>query len=223
MTNFAINMKGMIIGAGQGLSRAIALLFGEKGFSITLVSRNEEKLAKEARRLTNMGIKVDYAVADAGNEDSLQNVLNSMIVDGIVPDFIVYNAYVPSRTSLLDETWDSLRAQLDVNVGGTFNLLKTMIPVFEKSGKGKIFVTGGGYALHPGADSIGVSIGKAAQRNLTIAAAQKVADLNIHIATVTICGVIDGKDPKYASNKIAEKYWELYNQASGKFESEIVY
>lgn len=44
-------MNILILGAGPGLSRAIAELFGKKNFHVTLVSRNEEKLRKETSYL----------------------------------------------------------------------------------------------------------------------------------------------------------------------------
>lgn len=216
-------MKLLILGAGPGVSRSIASLFGKKGVSATLVSRNEEKLKVECRELAAAGTSADFIVADPGNESSLEKVLTDMIERNDIPDLIVYNAFSRIRKGIMEETWANLRSQLDVNVGGAFNLLKTMLPALERQGKGKLFFTGGGYALYPGPDSIGVSIGKAALRNLVLAAAKKVEGSNVHVATVTICGIIDGKDPKYAADKIAEKYWELFTQPQGKFESEIVY
>lgn len=216
-------MRIMILGAGPGISRSVAHLFGKKGFSVTLVSRNEEKLVEELHKLTLSGISADFITADIANENSLKKLLTHTIEGNHIPEVIVYNAYLPSQKGIMEETWDNIKSQLDVSVGGAFNLIKTMLPVFENLGKGKMFFTGGGFALYPGADRIGVSLGKAALRNLVLATAKKVKEKNIHIATVTVCGVINGDDPKYAADNIAEKYWELFSQQESGFEPEIIY
>jgi short-subunit dehydrogenase len=215
-------MNILIIGAGPGLSRSVANLFGQNGFTVTLVSRNEDKLNHEVKELEAKNIKADYIIADAADEKSLTTILHNLQSTGQLPDVIIYNAFSFSK-GIEDETWDSLRKQLDVNVGGAFNVLKTALPAMQESGKGKLFFTGGGFGIEPHPDYIGIGIGKAALRNLVQAAARKVEGTNVHVATVTVCGFIGGSDPKYAPDKIAEQYWGLYNQQQGEFEIEVVY
>src|SRR5882672_6831549 len=125
-------MKIMIIGAGPGVSRSIAGLFGKNGFSAILVSRNEEKLKVECRELESAGLSADFVVANPGDESSLEKVLTAMIEKNNIPDLIVYNAFTPVKKGIIEETWASLKSQLDVNVGGAFNLLKILLPTLER-------------------------------------------------------------------------------------------
>jgi short-subunit dehydrogenase len=215
-------MNILIFGAGPGLSRSVAHLFGQKGFSVSLIARNEDKLKEEIKALEAANIKADYKVADVGDEKSLTAILDNLKSSERLPDVILYNAFSLSK-GIEAETWDSLKKQLDVNVGGAFNLIKAIVPAMQKAGKGKIFFTGGGFALDPHPDYVGVGLGKAALRNLVQAAAKKVEGTNVHIATLTILGFIGGPDAKYAPDLIAEKYWKLYNQQQGDFEVEVVY
>lgn len=216
-------MNILIIGAGAGLSRCVAHLFGEKGFSVSLVARSEEKLKNEVSLLQAKGITADYFIADVSNEQSLTNVLNRFKHDNRLPDIVLFNAFTNAAGGLAEETWDNLKKELDVNVGAAFNLLKDLLPSYQQSGKGNLFFTGGGFGVTPSPDYLGVGLGKAALRNLVQAVATQMKGTNIHVATITVMGLIGGEDPQYDPSKIAEVYWKLYNQQADQFDVEIIY
>lgn len=216
-------MNILILGAGSGLSRSVARLFGKKGFSITLVARSKNKLKEEITLLQNEGIASSYYVADLSDRKALSNVLDKFHTEKHLPDVILFNAFANASGGFAEETWDGLKKELDINVGAAFNLLKEMLPIYQKSGKGSLFFTGGGFGITPSPDYIGVSIGKATLRNLVHAAALQMKDSKVHIATLTVMGFIGGDDPKYAPDRIAEAYWKLYNQQPDEFDTEIIY
>lgn len=216
-------MNILILGAGSGLSRSVARLFGKNGFTMSLVARSENRLKEEVALLQNEGIVSDYYVADLSEQKVLSNVLDKFKSEERLPDVILFNAFANASGGFAEETWDGLKKELDINVGAAFNLLKEMLPIYQKTGKGDLFFTGGGFGITPSPDYIGVSIGKAALRNLIQAAAQEVKGSQVHIATLTVMGIIGGEDPKYAPDRIAEEYWKLYNQQPAEFETEIIY
>jgi len=216
-------MQVTIIGAGTGISRAVAHLFGSKGFKVALVARNEDKLKAEVETLISQGIQAMYAVGDVSNEASLYSALDIILATYGHSDMLLYNPSSSIYKGLEDETWESLVAQLNINVGGAFHLLKRVLPYFKKENKGKLFFTGGGLSLHPQPNLTGLSMGKAALRNLVQGAAASVSGTNIHIAIVTVCGFVNESDPKYNPNAIAQHYWNLFKQKEGAFETEIIY
>lgn len=110
-----------------------------------------------------------------------------------------------------------------MNVGGYFNLMKLVLPFCIKENKGKLFVTGGGFALGGDDQWTSLSVGKAALCNLVQAFQKKVSGTNVHIAQLTVCGYVNPIDEKYSPALIAEQYWKLYNQKQGEFEEEIIY
>ena len=61
----------MIVGAGPNLGVAIARRFGREGFSVGLVSRNQEKLDGLAGELEADGITAAGAAADIRDSDGL--------------------------------------------------------------------------------------------------------------------------------------------------------
>ncbi len=215
--------KILILGAGPGLSRSVACLFGQNGFIVSLAARNEKKLQSETTLLEGKGITVDYSVADISDQRQLISLLNRFKQENYLPDVILYNAFANAAGGFAEESWEKLQKELDTNVGAAFNLLKEMLPVYLKTGRGNLFFTGGGFGITPSPEYIGIGLGKAALRNLVQAANAQVKGSGVHVATVTVMGFIGGGDPHYAPDRIAEVYWKLYNQKQEDFEAEIIY
>ncbi len=213
-------MNILIFGAGPGLSHSVAKKFGSNGFDVTLVARTESKLIKEVEELKQCGINASFIIADTSNPEQVKSILDKFKAR---PDVILYNAFVNKSGDFADETWNSLSCQLDVNVGGAFSVLKNELPFATAKDKRSLFFTGGGFGINPMPEYLGVSIGKAALRNMVIAAAECVKGTAMHIATVTVFGMIGGKDPKYSPDRIADEYWKLYLQNPDDFELEIRY
>ena len=214
-------MKILIFGAGPGLSRSVANLFGKNGFAVSLIARDEVKLQQEAKLLEASNIKVDYMAGDVSEENFMAGILKKLSAPDQLPDVILYNAFMAANKGIEEESWGNIKRQFDVNIGGAFNILKSVIPLYEQAGHGKIFFTGGGFGVEPHPDYLALSMSKAALRNLTYVAAKKVENSNIHIATVTVYGAIGGEDPKYSPDSIAAIYWDLYKQQRGDFQIEV--
>ncbi|WP_323825095.1 SDR family NAD(P)-dependent oxidoreductase, partial [Pseudomonas aeruginosa] len=85
-------------------------------------------LKEETEALKLKGIEAMNVVSDAGNEESLNNALSEIVSAYGHADMILYNAYAPVFRSIENENWQSISEQLNVNVGGAFNLLKRVLP-----------------------------------------------------------------------------------------------
>lgn len=212
-----------IIGAGEGISKGVAEKFGKEGFKITLIARTESKLKEQVEQLSKNNISASYAVADVANADSLQNALVSIRDKEGHAEVILYNAAAVSVMDILEQNWETIKNQMDVTVGGYFNLMKMVLPYCLKENKGKLFVTNGGFALGGDEQWTSLSVGKAALRNLVQAFQKKVKETNVHVAQLTVCGYVNPSDEKYNPKLIAEQYWKLYLQNPSEFEGEIIY
>lgn len=212
-----------IIGSGPGISHAVAQKFGREGFKIALISRTEEKLKKQQNDLKSEGIEAVYAVADVANPESLDKALQQILDTAGHASMILYNAAGVSVKDVLEQDWETIKSNLDISVGGYFNLMKRVLPFCLKNNSGKLFVTGGGFAMQGDPQWTSLSVGKAALRNLVQAYQKRAEGTNVHIAQLTVCGFVNPNDEKYSPKAIAEQYWKLFNQKPGEFEGEIIY
>lgn len=218
-------MKNLItiIGSGEGISNGVAEKFGKEGFKVALVARTESKLQEQVKKLTENGIDAMYAVADVADTDSLKNALYAIRDKGGHAEVILYNAAAVSVMDILEQNWETIKSQMDVNVGGYFNLMKLVLPFCLNVNKGKLFVTNGGFALGGDDQWTSLSVGKAALRNLVQAFQKKAKGTNVHIAQLTVCGYVNPADEMYSPKLLAEQYWKLYLQNPSEFEGEIIY
>lgn len=214
--------KIVIFGAGKGLSQSVARLFGQQGFSVSLVARSEERLKQLVEELKQQGISADYAVCDLANEQSLTAVMQHYEHAGL-PEVVLFNAFMYYEGGFETETWEHLKTEFDIDFGAAFNIVKRWLPLYREAGRGNLFFTGGGLALYPMEQFLGVSVTKAALRAMVYATAKEVENTGIHLATVTVQGNIGGDDPKYAPDAIARQYWTLYEQQPSERETEICY
>lgn len=212
-----------IIGAGPGISNAVAQKFGREGFNVALISRTEEKLKVQVETLKKEGITSIYAVGDVGNEASMKNALTQIREQWGHSKMILFNAAAMDVKDIFEQSWETIKSQLDVNAGAAFNLGRMVLPYCLKENSGKIFFTGGGFALQGDPMWTSLSVGKAALRNIVQAFVKKAENTNVHIAQLTVCGFVNENDEKYNSKQIAEIYWKLFNQKQGEFENEVIY
>lgn len=108
----------IIIGAGSGVSEAIARKFGTQGYCIGLIARGRDGLRLLSERLADAGITVSWEAADAGNAAELDRVLDSLVSRQGVCDVLVYNAAVLRAAGPLEVTTDDISNEFEVNVLG---------------------------------------------------------------------------------------------------------
>jgi short-subunit dehydrogenase len=212
-----------IIGMGPGNAMGLARRFGSEGFTIAMIARSDQHLRGFQKQLSREKIESYYYLADVSSPDELKSSL-SYIHESLGPtEVLIYNPAVARKADLLKLSEEELLNDLHINVVGAMTAVQATVAVMEDAGSGKIFLTGGGYALEPAPSYVSLGIGKAALRNLAFSLHAQLKPKHIHVATVTICGMIHAEDDKYKPAAIAEQYWALYQQQEDAWEKEIVY
>ncbi len=208
-----------IVGAGPGVSAAVARKFGANGFTIVLMARNPESLELRVAELQAAGIKANGIVADVTDRQSLDSAFDRIQDEHGVLDALVYNAgaITIDNPSVLDPA--DLNKDFAVNVVGAMNSAQLVIPGMVARGSGTILFTGGMLAVNPVASRASAAIGKAGLRNLTFTLAQELGDQGIRVGTVTIGGVVKA-GTFFDPDLIAEAYWDLH---TGKSTGEVQY
>lgn len=199
----------LIIGAGEGLSTAVAEKFGEQGYSIGLISRDAANVGALSKKISRLGFESHFATADAGNTASLTEAINILKeqLGGI--DVLLYNAAAVKAQDILTESSESLSHDLLVNAGGALDAVKFLYQDLKEA-KGAVLITGGGLANHPHSLYGSISIGKAAIRNLALQLHDRLKEDGIYVGTLTINNMITPDSLTHSPQQVAEQFWKLF-------------
>lgn len=201
---------------------SVARIFAREGYTLAIMARTPEKLAESVTLLRGEGFEVFPFTADAANEASLRQAFVD-IHDALGETHVlVYNAFASSPGGPSGLSADQLNADFKVNVTGALLAAQTVIPAMRRAGQGTILFTGGGLALNPYLDYASLAVGKAGMRSLAFTLNQELAESGIHVATVTICGLVK-PGTHFDPDQIAAEYWRLHQQPASSFEAEFVY
>ena len=147
-----------LIGASEGLGRALAQAMAARGARLILSARQADKLADLAATLPG----ARAVTMDVTDESSVQQAAaEAGAVDGVI---YLSGAYWPMRA----QDWDTGRvlAMIDVNLNGAVRVMGAVLPGMVARGKGRVLLTGSlsAYRGLPGA--IGYGASKAGLMNL---------------------------------------------------------
>ena len=103
----------LITGAGAGIGRAIALLFGAEGASVLIAELNEEAGRAVARGIEDAGGRARFLSTDTSREDDVKSAIAATVDAWGRLDILVNNAGIGGAA----HTWDQVIA---VNLSGVY-------------------------------------------------------------------------------------------------------
>jgi NAD(P)-dependent dehydrogenase (short-subunit alcohol dehydrogenase family) len=213
----------LIVGAGPGIGQACALAFAREGCDIAVASRHPEKLQSLTAAIAETTHRRARAyAADAGDFASLRQLVDAVGRDLGDPDVVIFNAAGAHRGRPMQVHAEHWVEDFRMNVGGALALAQMVAPAMRARGRGTLLLTGGGFAHEPAAAFASLSASKAALRNLTYTLAQELGTDGIHVATVTVYGVVQ-TGTAFDPTRIAQSFVALHRQRRGAFETELVY
>ena len=212
----------LIIGAGEGVSRAIARRFGKGGFRIGLISRSASNLETLATDLTSDGVEAFWATGDAGDATELTSAMYALIDQMGACDVLIYNAAVLKPGNPLDVTTDQIAAELEINVLGAHRAVSIVAPTMIERGGGAILFTGGGLSLEPFPEWTSLALGKAALRSMAISLFKELSPKGVHVTVLAICGIVEKGGP-FDPDEIAQEYWRVATDPRGLADREVVF
>lgn len=214
----------VVVGAGPGLGLAVSSRFAREGYRLALVARNPDKL--DISRLAGLpGPPPLLVAADVGDQAGLRGAFARIRAGAGDAEVLVYNTslWVPGTPTQLD--YDAFMAGLRIGAAGALVAAQEVAPAMRAAGRGTILLTGSGVALRASAGSAGLAAAKAALRSLAMTMADELRPDGIHVATVTIAGVM-AAGTFYDPERIAATYWDLHVEGSGppdRWRAEVIY
>lgn len=220
MSRYAI-----IVGAGSGLSAALARACAADGLKLVLVARD---IAKLAPMVAELGARA--MACDASEAPAVERLFSVTERDFGVPELVVFNAGYRARGAIADIDPVDVEAALRNNALAGFLVGQGAARVMQPAGKGSIFFTGASASIKGFSGSAPFAMGKFALRGLAQSMARELGPMGIHVAHFIIDGGIastrSGRDPtdedKWLSPQaIAETYLATHRQPRNAWSHEI--
>ena len=211
----------VIVGVGPGLGRALGRAFAEAGHPVALLARDKNRLDDFATELGTIGPEVRPYVADVTDAANLESAIATAIDDLGAPDVLVYNAGVVRMDKPTEGDVDDWAYTLAVNVLGAKVAADAVRPAL-RDGRGSLLFTGGGLGLEPHPAYGMLSMGKAALRSYVHTLHDELAGTGIHVTSVAIYGQIDGPEPRFNSDLLAQDYMKLHLQPEPEWTHELL-
>ncbi len=216
----------LIVGAGSGLSAALARLCAKDGMSVALAARDAAKLAPLCAETGARAF-----AADAVHHDQVTALFERVVAELGVPDLVVFNASYRTRGPLVDLDPAEVEKSLQVSAFGGFLVGQEAARRMLPRGTGSILFTGASASVKGYAQSAPFAMGKFALRGLAQSMARELHPKGIHIGHFVIDGGIarGGDDPRASRGAdglldpaaIARTYLALHRQPRSTWSWEI--
>jgi NAD(P)-dependent dehydrogenase (short-subunit alcohol dehydrogenase family) len=214
--------NALIVGAGSGLSAALARLFAKNGMTVALAARNPDKLGALA---SATGARV--FPCDAAKRADVEKLFAAA---GPL-DIVVYNPSARARGPIAELDPDEVMKALVVSCYGGFLVGQQAARLMLAAGHGSILFTGASASIKGYAQSAPFAMGKFGLRGLAQSMARELAPKNIHVAHFVIDGGIGRADDPRATSRgpdgmldpdaIAETYLHVHRQRRSAWTWEV--
>ena len=180
------NRTAIITGGAQGFGFDIAKKFLNSGASVIIWDIDENELQKASKDINNS--KLSYNIVDVSNFEQVNStVLKINKISNI--DILINNAGITGPTVELwnynVEDWSKI---IEINLMGTFNCCKLIVPSMIKNNYGRIVNVSSVAGKDGNANASAYSSAKAGVLGLTKALGKELADKNIAVNAVTPAG-----------------------------------
>ena len=173
----------LITGASRGIGKAIAKKFAENNYNL-IINYASDNTDLEELKNEFKGIEVLFVKADVSKNDECEEMVKKAIDKFEKIDVLVNNAGI-TRDNLLmrmkEEDFDNV---INVNLKGTFNMTKAVVPDMMKKRNGKIVNLASVVGVSGNAGQANYSASKAGIIGFTKSIAKELASRNIYANAV---------------------------------------
>jgi NAD(P)-dependent dehydrogenase (short-subunit alcohol dehydrogenase family) len=180
------NRTAIITGGAQGFGLDIAKRFLKSGAKAIIWDIDEDELKKAIKEIDSPNLS--YNVVDVSNYKDVEETV-AQIVKSFNIDILINNAGITGSTSSLWDydvgEWNKI---VQINLMGTFNCCKSIVPNMIKNNYGRIVNVASVAGKDGNANASAYSSAKAGAIGLTKSLGKELADKNIAVNAVTPAG-----------------------------------
>ena len=175
----------IITGATRGIGKQIAIEFAKDGYDIAFNYRKEnEDLENIKKQIKELNVRCLPVKGDVSIFDDTANMVNQIINEFGKIDVLVNNAGITKDALLMRMKKEDFEDVINVNLVGTFNVTKNVIPYMIKQRSGRIINISSVVGVSGNAGQTNYSASKAGIIGFTKSLAKEVASRNILVNAV---------------------------------------
>ena len=176
----------LITGASSGIGRATAMACAAAGMHVSMMARRESKLRQSASAVSALGTKAHYFVGNVADPGAVRAWVEEAHQTLGRTDAVLANAGYGASIPVLDMTEADVRGMFDVNVHGTLNVLRTVLPYVMTTPEGlKHLLVTSSCLSEMGPPGAGVyAATKAAQDSITQAMRAELAGEGVSVSSI---------------------------------------
>ena len=180
------NRTAVITGGAQGFGFDIARRFLSSGAKVIIWDNDPETLKKSVKELNNTNLTSN--VIDVSKFEEVENCTNEIVKNSKI-DILINNAGITGPTAPLWEyDLEKWKKVVDINLMGTFNCCRAIVPNMIKNNYGRIVNVASVAGKDGNANASAYSAGKAGAIGLTKSLGKELADKDIAVNAVTPAG-----------------------------------
>jgi 2-dehydro-3-deoxy-L-rhamnonate dehydrogenase (NAD+) len=187
MHQFDLKKRTAIItGGAQGFGLDIAKRFLNSGAKVVIWDIDEKELLNASKQLDNPNLS--FNVVDVSNYHQVKSCVDELTKKYKI-DILINNAGITGSTSSLwDYDVDEWNKIVQINLMGTFNCCKCIVPGMIKNNYGRIVNVASVAGKDGNANASAYSSAKAGAIGLTKSLGKELADKNIAVNAITPAG-----------------------------------
>ena len=202
----------IITGGAQGFGLNIAKKFLNSGANVIIWDIDEKELQNAVKEINNQ--KLTYNLVDVSNFEEVNKAVIQINKSSNI-DILVNNAGITGPTAeLWNYSINDWNKVVEINLNGTFNCCKSIVPNMIKNNYGRIVNIASVAGKDGNANASAYSAAKAAVLALTKALGKELAEKNIAVNAVTPSGaktrILDQMTDKHVK-------WMLSKVPRGRF------
>ncbi len=175
----------LITGATRGIGKQIAIKLAKEGYDIAINYRKEnEELANTKAEIEKNNVKCLAVQGDVSNFDDTKRFVDEVINEFGTIDVLVNNAGITKDMLILRMQKEDFESVINVNLTGTFNVTKNVVPYMMKKRNGRIINISSVVGISGNAGQTNYSASKAGIIGFTKSLAKEVASRNILVNAV---------------------------------------
>ena len=176
----------VITGGAQGFGLDIAKRFLKSGAKVIIWDIDPKMLEKAVEHLDNSNLSTN--IVDVSNYKEVETCTNEITKKTNI-DILINNAGITGPTAPLWEyNIEMWKKVVDINLMGTFNCCRAIVPNMIKNNYGRIVNVASVAGKDGNANASAYSVGKAGAIGLTKSLGKELADKNIAVNAVTPAG-----------------------------------